>query len=48
MTAHSIDGDREECIQAGMDEYVSQPIKSDDLSEVLGSVIPPGGGLATK
>jgi len=31
MTAHAIKGDRDRCLEAGMDEYVSKPIDSDKL-----------------
>ncbi|EJT98286.1 hypothetical protein DACRYDRAFT_118989 [Dacryopinax primogenitus] len=31
LTAHAMLGDRERCIQAGMDEYVSKPLKRSDL-----------------
>jgi CheY-like chemotaxis protein/HPt (histidine-containing phosphotransfer) domain-containing protein len=35
MTAHAIKGDRERCIEAGMDDYVSKPIDSDKLFEAI-------------
>ena len=35
MTANALDGDKEMCFDAGMDDYVSKPIKVDNLEAVL-------------
>jgi len=35
MTAHAIKGDRERCLEVGMDEYISKPIDSDKLFEAI-------------
>ncbi|SIO65073.1 Signal transduction histidine kinase [Singulisphaera sp. GP187] len=38
MTAHAIKGDREHCLQAGMDGYVSKPIEISDLLQAIADV----------
>jgi two-component system, sensor histidine kinase and response regulator len=35
MTAHAMTGDRERCIEAGMDDYISKPIDSRLIDRVL-------------
>ena len=39
MTAHAMTGDREKCINAGMDDYVSKPIKPEALFGVISKVV---------
>ncbi len=39
MTAHAMTGDREKCIEAGMNEYITKPVKKESIAEVLSRVL---------
>ena len=39
MTAHALKGDRERCLEAGMDNYVAKPIRAEELFETIDAVL---------
>jgi CheY-like chemotaxis protein/HPt (histidine-containing phosphotransfer) domain-containing protein len=45
LTAHAMDGDRERCLESGMDGYVSKPVRGEELARAIGSLLTatPGG-----
>jgi signal transduction histidine kinase/DNA-binding response OmpR family regulator/HPt (histidine-containing phosphotransfer) domain-containing protein len=50
VTAHAMEGDRDKCIAAGMNGYISKPINDVELAETLkryalGLAFPPAGSL---
>jgi PAS domain S-box-containing protein len=41
MTAYATEGDRERCLEAGMDDYVSKPISASKLFQAIEALVPP-------
>jgi two-component system sensor histidine kinase/response regulator len=39
LTAHAMKGDRERCLEAGMDGYLSKPIRPRELDAILESYV---------
>jgi two-component system sensor histidine kinase/response regulator len=46
MTANAMQGDRERCLESGMDDYISKPVQLADLKAVLGRNEPKETGVA--
>jgi CheY-like chemotaxis protein/HPt (histidine-containing phosphotransfer) domain-containing protein len=40
LTAHAMDGDRERCVEAGMDDYLAKPIMVEEFDEILARWVP--------
>jgi CheY-like chemotaxis protein len=38
LTANAVQGDRDICLEAGMDDYISKPIKKEELATAMGRV----------
>lgn len=47
MTAHAMTGDREKCIEAGMDDYVAKPLSIEALRKVISKFVDLESGAAT-
>jgi CheY-like chemotaxis protein len=43
MTAHAMSGDREKCLDAGMNDYITKPFRQADLLTVIQRIASPVG-----
>ena len=48
LTAHAMEGDRQRCLDADMDGYVSKPIDAVELFGVIEDVTRPAAGLSAR
>ena len=47
MTANALEGDRDKCLRAGMDEYISKPVKQQQLAALLTKIFDAKMALST-
>jgi CheY-like chemotaxis protein len=40
MTANAMQGDKERCLEAGMDDYIAKPVRQKELVEVISRWLP--------
>ncbi len=48
LTAHALRGDRERCLEAGMDDYLTKPISRQQLLGALAAWLPERSGVTTR
>ncbi|MEP4342272.1 MAG: response regulator, partial [Lentilitoribacter sp.] len=48
ITAHALRGDKEDCIAAGMDDYISKPVSPDVMISKVRAMLPSYHQLSTR
>jgi PAS domain S-box-containing protein len=48
LTAHALQGDQDQCLSAGMDDYISKPVNLEELRAVLERWLPPSKAAQDK